>query len=34
MAPLASAPEERAAYLKAELARYTQIITDANIKPE
>jgi tripartite-type tricarboxylate transporter receptor subunit TctC len=34
MAPLATAPEEWAAYLKAELARYTQIIRDANIKPE
>jgi tripartite-type tricarboxylate transporter receptor subunit TctC len=34
MAPLATAPEEWAAYLKAELARYTQIMRDANIKPE
>jgi tripartite-type tricarboxylate transporter receptor subunit TctC len=30
----ATAPKEWAAYLKAELARYTQIVTDANIKPE
>jgi tripartite-type tricarboxylate transporter receptor subunit TctC len=34
MASLATAPEEWAAYLKAELARYTKIIRDANIKPE
>jgi hypothetical protein len=34
MAPLATAPEAWAAYLKAELARYTKIIKDANIQPE
>jgi hypothetical protein len=33
MAPLATAPEEWAAYLKAELARYTQIIKDAISSP-
>jgi tripartite-type tricarboxylate transporter receptor subunit TctC len=32
--PLATQPEEWEAYLKAELARYTKIIRDANIKPE
>src|SRR6516165_9605461 len=34
MEPLATQPEEWEAYLKAELARYTKIIRDANIKPE
>jgi tripartite-type tricarboxylate transporter receptor subunit TctC len=34
MQPLASPPEEWERYLKAELARYTKIIKDANIKPE
>jgi tripartite-type tricarboxylate transporter receptor subunit TctC len=34
MQPLANQPEEWDGYLKAELARYTKIIRDANIKPE
>jgi len=34
MEPLATQPEEWDGYLKAELARYTKIIRDANIKPE
>ncbi len=34
MQPLATQPEEWDRYLKAELARYTKIIKDANIKPE
>jgi tripartite-type tricarboxylate transporter receptor subunit TctC len=34
MQPLATEPEEWRAYLKAELATYTKIIRDANIKPE
>jgi tripartite-type tricarboxylate transporter receptor subunit TctC len=34
MQPLANQPEEWDGYLKAELARYTKIIKDANIKPE
>jgi tripartite-type tricarboxylate transporter receptor subunit TctC len=34
MQPLANQPEEWDRYLKAELARYTKIIKDANIKPE
>jgi tripartite-type tricarboxylate transporter receptor subunit TctC len=34
MQPLANPPEEWERYLKAELARYTKIIRDANIKPE
>jgi len=34
MQPLATQPEEWDGYLKAELARYTKIIKDANIKPE
>jgi tripartite-type tricarboxylate transporter receptor subunit TctC len=34
MEPLATQPEEWDGYLKAELARYTKIIKDANIKPE
>jgi hypothetical protein len=34
MAPLATQPEEWDTYLRAELARYTKIIRDANIKPE
>jgi tripartite-type tricarboxylate transporter receptor subunit TctC len=34
MQPLANPPEEWERYLKAELARYTKIIKDANIKPE
>jgi tripartite-type tricarboxylate transporter receptor subunit TctC len=34
MQPLANQPEEWDGYLKAELARYTKIIREANIKPE
>jgi tripartite-type tricarboxylate transporter receptor subunit TctC len=34
MQPLATAPEQWHEYLQAELARYTKIIRDANIKPE
>jgi tripartite-type tricarboxylate transporter receptor subunit TctC len=34
MQPLATQPEQWQEYLKAELARYTKIIRDANIKPE
>ena len=34
MQPLATQPEQWPEYLKAELARYTKIIRDANIKPE
>jgi tripartite-type tricarboxylate transporter receptor subunit TctC len=34
MQPLATEPEEWRSYLKAELATYTKIIKDANIKPE
>ena len=34
MQPLATQPEEWDRYLRAELARYTKIIKDANIKPE
>lgn len=34
MQPLATQPEEWDGYLKAELARYTKIIREANIKPE
>ena len=34
MVPLATQPGEWQTYLKSELATYTQIIKDANIKPE
>jgi tripartite-type tricarboxylate transporter receptor subunit TctC len=34
MVPLATQPGEWQSYLKSELATYTQIIKDANIKPE
>jgi tripartite-type tricarboxylate transporter receptor subunit TctC len=34
MEPLATQPREWADYLKSELAVYTKIVKDANIKPE